>query len=125
MIKRLSWALAISIGLNLFLLGFGAARAWRGHGGPAHRPGLMRMLGPPSPELRAQHHELEAARKRVAEAFAAEPYDRTRAEHALADLRARVTRSQELLHQHLLERADTLPPEERRRLAGQRFAPEH
>ncbi|MET0286573.1 MAG: periplasmic heavy metal sensor [Polyangiales bacterium] len=120
MIKRLSWALALSIGLNLFLVGFGVARSWRAHNGP-HRPALMHMLGPPTPALRAQHEELMAARKRVGEALEHEPYDRARAEHALEALRASAARGQELLHQRLLERAGQLSPAQRRKLADQRF----
>jgi len=123
-IKRLSWALALSVGLNLFLLGFGATRAWRMHDAHAQhgRPGLMRMLGPPTPALRAQHDALNAARKRVGVALDAEPYERAQAERALAELRVSATRGQELLHQRLLERADKLSPAERHQLAAQRFA---
>jgi Heavy-metal resistance len=123
-IRRLSWALALSVGLNLFLLGFGATRAWRMHGVHAEhgRPGLMRMLGPPTPALRAQHEELTAARKRVGAALEAEPYDRARAARALEELRATAGHGQELLHQRLLERADQLTPEQRHQLAAQRFS---
>jgi hypothetical protein len=127
--RRLSWALALSIGLNLFLLGFGIARAWRSHGGPPDphggergRPGLARMLGP-TPELRAQRQELGEARRRVAEALGAEPYQRARTEQALRELRDVVRRGQELLHRRLLERADQLTPSERRELATQRYEP--
>jgi hypothetical protein len=120
-IKRLSWALAISVGLNLFLVGFGLTRAWRMHG-MGHRPGLMHMLGEPTPELHAQHQALNAARKRVADALEAEPYDRARTERALGELRANVTRGQELLHRRLLERADELSPAQRHKIASQRFA---
>jgi uncharacterized membrane protein len=122
-IKRLSWVLALSIGLNLCLVGFGVARGWRAH--PAHhRPGLMHVLGPPTPALRAQHEELTAARRRVGEALQAEPYDRARAEQALAALRTSAARGQELLHQRLLERAAQMSPEQRRKLADLRFAGE-
>jgi hypothetical protein len=122
-IKRLSWALALSIGLNLFLVGFGVARAWRAHGD--HRPGLMRVLGPPTPALRAQHQELNAARRQVGEALEAEPFDRGRAERALTELRKTAGRSQELLHQRLLERAAQMTPEQRHKLAAVRFSGEH
>lgn len=123
MIKRLSWALALSIGLNLFLVGFGAARAWRAR--PEHRPGLMHALGPPTPALRAQHDELVAARRRVGEALEAEPFDRKQAEQALAELREIAARSQGALHEHLVDRAAKMTPAERHRLAGTRFAGEH
>lgn len=120
MIKRLSWALALSIGLNLFLVGFGVARAWRTHA--HHRPALMRALGPPTPELRAQHQALRTARQHVGEALEAEPFDAERVEQALATLRETASHSQELLHQRLVERAAKMPPAERRKLADQRFA---
>jgi hypothetical protein len=122
LIKRLSWALALSVGLNLFLLGFGAARVWRGRAG--HRPALMRLLGPPTPALRAQRDELNAARRRVGDALEAEPFDRERAERALVDLRASAARGQELLHQRLLERAAQMTREQRRKLAEQRYTGE-
>ncbi len=119
MIKRLSWALALSVGLNLFLVGFGAARAWRAR--PNHRPALMHLLGPPTPDLRAQHEQLNDARRKVGDALEAEPYERDRTEKALRELRGTAARGQELLHQHLLERADRMSPEQRRKLATQRF----
>jgi uncharacterized membrane protein len=122
-IKRLSWALALSVGLNLFLVGFGVARALRAHG--EHRPGLMHVLGPPTPALRAQHQELKAARRQVGEALQAEPFERARAEQALAALRKTAARSRELLHQRLLERAAQMSPEQRHKLAALRFAGEH
>jgi uncharacterized membrane protein len=122
-IKRLSWALALSVGLNLFLVGFGVARAWRAHG--EHRPGLMHALGPPTPALRAQHQQLTAARRQVGEALRAEPFDRARAEHALAELRSTAGHSQELLHRRLLERAEQMSPEQRHKLAAIRFSGEH
>ncbi|HEX5657224.1 MAG TPA: periplasmic heavy metal sensor [Polyangiales bacterium] len=124
MIKRLSWALALSIGLNLFLVGFGVARGWRAHG-ERRPPGLMHVLGPPTPALREQHEELAAARRRVGQALEAEPFDRARCEQALATLRETAGRGQQLLHRRLLERAQQLSPEERHKLATLRFAGEH
>jgi uncharacterized membrane protein len=138
--KRLSWALALSLGLNLFLLGFGSARwlrheprevrdsrelvvaeprSGRGHGRLAH------LLGPPTPELRAQHDTLREARQRVGAALAAEPYDKVALTTALSELRAVTGQSQAMLHARLLERVGTLSLEERRALSNSRFLREH
>ena len=121
-IKRLSWALALSVGVNLFLLGFGATRAWRMHAPHAEhgRPGLMRMLGPPTPELRAQHDQLTAARKRVGAALEAEPYDRARAARALEELRDRQPWPGVAAPAPAGTRGQA-GPEQRHQLAAQRF----
>ena len=129
--KRLSWGLALSLALNLFLLGFGSARWLRhdAHGAEGRGPGhphreLPRLLGPPTPELRAQHRTLHEARREVGEVLAREPYQRAELEAALLRLRQTTARSQELLHQHLIERASALSPEERRAFARKRFVRE-
>jgi uncharacterized membrane protein len=126
--KRLSWALAVSLALNLFLLGFGSARWLRreAHGadrhGSAHeRRELPKLFGEPTPELRAQHRALRDARRQVGEAIEAEPYQAARTESALAELRETTRRGQELLHAKLLERVAKLSPEERQTLARKRF----
>jgi uncharacterized membrane protein len=129
--KRLSWALALSIGLNLFLLGYGGSRWFRTHRsmgppgaamhGPKHGPGLARWLGPPTPEVRGQHRALSEARTAVGQALTAEPYDAARLAHALSELRTHTSKSQEVLHQRLLELAATMTPEQRRELARSRF----
>ncbi|MDB4986042.1 MAG: hypothetical protein JWN04_1220 [Myxococcaceae bacterium] len=127
--KRLSWALALSLGLNLFLLGFGGSRWLRMHGrhregaalhGP-HAAGVWRTLVLNTPELRAQHHTLTDARRAVGAALRAEPYDAGKLAGALSALRNTTARSQEMLHQHLLEEAPSLSREQRRELAGSRF----
>lgn len=124
--KRLSWALALSIGLNLFLVGFGSSRWLRARSrGDAHgrggEHGLARFLGPSMTELRAQHRSLIEARRGVAAALQAEPYDARQLEAALSALRASTTKSQQALHERLLERAPTLSADERRELAKSRF----
>lgn len=125
--KRLSWALALSIGLNLFLVGFGSSRwlrarsprgAWHG---PGAEHGLARFLGPSMAELREQHRGLIDARRAVAAALQAEPYDAKQLQQALSTLRATTSKSQLALHERLLERAPTLTLEERRELAKSRF----
>ena len=122
--KRLSWALALSIGLNLFLLGFGVVRLAHhrhpeGASGPHGRMG--ELLGPPTPALREERKVLTDARRRVGEALAAEPYDPDALSEALAALRESTSRGQEKLHERLIERAGQLSPEERRAFAERRF----
>lgn len=128
LIKRLSWALALSLALNLFLLGFGSARWFRRdmHGADhrpvaRERPELPRLLGEPTPELREQHRALREARRRVGDAIDAEPYDPARTASALETLRERTRKGQELLHAKLLERIAKLPPEQRHEFARKRF----
>ena len=121
--KRLSWALALSLGLNLFLLGYGSARMLQ-LGGPGHAGARERMsefLGPPTAALREQHRALRTARKRVGDALVAEPFDVEELRGALAALRETTSRGQEQLHERLLERVEQLPPEERRELSRRRF----
>jgi uncharacterized membrane protein len=136
--KRLSWALALSLLLNLFLLAYGVTRWARGsaaydapqpgvhHEGGRHlgERGLGRLLGPPTPELRGQHRALRDARRAVGDALKAEPYDRVRLEQALTRLRETTGSSQVLLHQKLLERAGELSADERDKLAKSRFVRE-
>lgn len=125
--KRLSWALALSLGLNLFLLGLGSARWLHRRASYADeamhhdRPHLPRFLGPPTPELREQHEALRAARRKVGSALEAEPYDPRALSEALVELRAITSRGQELLHAHLLAHAAKLSAAERRALAESRF----
>jgi uncharacterized membrane protein len=120
--------LALSLGLNVFLLGFESAR-WlqrRAHSGapevangPRHE--MRAMWGPPTPELKAQRAQLHAARREVGEALVAEPFDRPRMEKALGRLREETSKGQQRLHEHLLERAATLPLEQRKKFASSRF----
>ena len=126
LVRKLTWALALSGALNLFLLGFGAARWVRRphHGmmepGPG-RHGPLPMFGQHGPALRAQHRQIFAARKAVADALARDPLDAAELERALAALRATTGESQRVLHQALLETAKRLPVEERKQLVHKRM----
>lgn len=125
--KKLSWALAISLGLNLFFLGFGVARRVPHpppppaptHFDPRHDmgPGPRQWFGPHAPALREQHRAFKQARRAVADALSAEPFDAQALERALADFRKATAEGQEALHRALVERAKELSPEERRKLA--------
>lgn len=130
--KRLGVLLALSLGLNLFLLAYGGARwlrrpdtsALHAGRGEHHGRGLGPLLGPPSPELRGQHRALSEARRNVGLALEAEPFDPEKLSLALAALRSSTSRSQEMLHQKLIERAAQLPPDARAKLAKSRFVRE-
>jgi hypothetical protein len=125
--KKLVWALAISAGLNLFLLGFGVARTLKprqlGHKPPMHEPEHMgpgkalRFMGPHAPALRGQRRELLEAREAVAQALTREPFDREALAGALLNLRNVTAAGQAKLHEVLLETAEKLPRDEREQLA--------
>lgn len=126
LLRRLSWALALSLGLNVFLIGFATSRFVRGerrdrmHEGPP-RGAMRRVLGEPTPALMAHRGELRAARVAVAEALETEPLDRARLKSALDRLRMETSEGQAALHERLLERASELPLEQRRELAKSRL----
>jgi len=130
--RRLGMLLALSIGLNLFLLAYGGAR-WLRRPDPSgvhesraerHGRGLGPLLGPPTPELRGQHRALSEARRNVGLALEAEPFDPEKLRLALSALRSTTSRGQEMLHQKLIERAAQLSPDERAKLAKSRFVRE-
>jgi len=134
--KRLSWLLALSMGLNLFFIAYGGAR-WlrrpeaRGaelharDGRGEHRGrGLGPLLGPPTPLLRDQHRALSEARRSVGVALQAEPFDAEKLRAALTALRSKTSEGQELLHQKLVERASQMSVSERTELAKGRFVRE-
>lgn len=127
--KTLTWLLALSIGLNLFLLGYWVARpkapsGWRPSRHAVERPdavpGLRQMLREHRPELREQRRALAAARQAVSEALVAEPFERERLEAAFAELRQHTNGMQEVMHRRLTDFAQGLPREDRERLV--RFA---
>jgi len=125
MTNRLRWALALSVLLNLFLLGFGASRWMQRREMHGHHPrgdrGAFLKLVPPTPELRAQHRLLLDARRDVGQALRAEPYDAKALDSALTSLRATTAKSQDLLHARLLDQAGKLTAKQRAELANGRF----
>jgi uncharacterized membrane protein len=127
LVKKLSIALAIAVGLCAFLLGFVVMGLMRGpHPGPPHGhgpqaqgekgPRFRQLLHGHEKELSGSRRELRAARKRVQRALEAEPFDRARLEGELANLRADTARSQETVHKALVDAASRMTPEERKRL---------
>lgn len=130
LVKKLVWALGLSLSVNLFLLGFGAARWFGGHAGGPRGPMFEEPLGPGrtmklfkhhAPELRVRHRAVHEARQRVARALTAEPFDRAALAEALGALRAATQQGQTELHQALLDAAATMPLAEREALAKSRL----
>ncbi|MDH5674480.1 MAG: periplasmic heavy metal sensor [Myxococcales bacterium] len=143
--RAMPWALGISLAVNLLLIGFlaghrlgrpqhGAGLAsegrWREH--DAGLPGPRRLLrqarragaGEPLRKLMGVHREglrenrraLQNARRRAAEAMAAEPYDPKAAAAALGVVREHSATSQAAAHRLLLELAEQLDPPTRKNL---------
>lgn len=136
-------ALVISAALNLFALGFIAARSLRPHHhehhvargpfmgprgmmregfGPEARPLLDAIMDRHRESLRGERSELRKARRAVRDALVAEPFDPAQLERALAGLRARTDSSQQRMHAALVELARTLPAEQRKLLARRALA---
>lgn len=138
--RKLMIALAISVGVNLFLGGFVVARVVmrRHHMQHEHGFGPHPMAGPHAmfsdvddPKLRAQmEHLLDArreaferdrermhkARQQVARTLEQEPFDAQALGAAFDELRNATTASQLALHQSLIEAAPKLSNEARRKL---------
>lgn len=136
-VKRLAVALAISLSLNLFLVGFGVARRMRMREGrerpafmlgphgflrraglQADDPKLRQILEQRRGKLRAGRHDVMNARDAVRAALEAEPFDASKLDAALGQLRARTGEVQSEMHVTFLELAKVLGPAERRRLAA-------
>jgi len=137
-------ALAISIALNLFAIGFLAARALRphamhgdhdGHGpfmgprglmregfGPNAAPVLDQVMARHGDDLRKARGELKRTRREVRDALLAEPFDAARLERSLSDLRAQTDSTQAHMHEALVELASSLPLEQRKHLARRALA---
>ena len=140
--KRLWIALAISLTLNLFGLGFMSARWLHGPGGDHHGPrgpffgprGLLldsELGGSMDAEvrgvmerhresLRAQREQLREARQAVGAALGSEPFDAEALKQALARLRQATGESQALMHAALIEIAPALTHAQREGLQPMR-----
>lgn len=130
--RKLAIALAVSVALNLFVLGFGAARMlgradhphgpWTGermHGRGDRERGhrMFDMIGPRSGALREHVGALRQAQRAVATTLTAEPFDRAALEAALAQLRTRQSTATEASHAALCDLASKLDVAGRRELA--------
>ena len=111
--KRLFVLLAISVALNLVLLGFLVGR--RVHRGE-HRvppPGFEQRRG----ELGAGRRAIHQAGSEVVASLTVEPFDAPRLERALAELRRVTQDGQASAHRALVDMAARSSPEQRKGLA--------
>lgn len=132
--RWLAIVLGVSVALNLFFLGFLSARAFqRGephaerppHAAPGSRARRSRqrqrafdwMTDAQRDELRPRRRELRGSRHAVEDALRAEPFDREKLSLALGDLRRQTDEIQASVHQFMLQRAESMSGDERRRLA--------
>ena len=131
--RRLVIALSVSAAINLFLLGFMAARGFGGpppppvrgevaegpvgkHGGPP----LRRMLRESGVDMRADRRAMREARWAVAQSLRAEPFDVEVLSNSLQNLREVTGGSQRKLHDALLKAAPSMTPQQRKRLSKNR-----
>jgi hypothetical protein len=129
--KGLAIALAISVVLNVFFLGFWAARSLR-HWHERRVPETFFSAIDDTPAvgeawkrhgvvLRQRRQSVDAARMAVHDALVAEPFRPETLETALAKLRAETAETQAAFHAALVQIARDLGPEARRRLAESRW----
>jgi uncharacterized membrane protein len=127
--------LAVSLALNVFALGFVAARAWqrpglerggRGHEGMFHADQILGETAPRklqwlSREQRRQlvprFKALRLARREAEQALRQEPFDRAHFARALEGVRSETGNVQQALHGLLAELADGMTPAQRAELA--------
>ena len=138
-------AFAVSVALNLFFLGIASARFWQhrqwrlqrwsepalnmaggaaGAARPAGRRGPRRH-GEPFPwlsqqekaELKPKREALIDARRGAEQVLVADTLDPAKLTDALNTVRAQTTQLQAAMHERLLQHAQALGPEERRKLA--------
>lgn len=143
LVRKLVIALAVSIALNLFGLGFLVAHLLRRHDGQfaMHPPGMrppagmdfgprrmmrdMHGLGPSGEQfmdarreaMRAHHRALRDSQDAVNKALTAEPFDPAALSAALGALRARQAAAAQAAHGALVELASKLDAGQRRALA--------
>ncbi len=129
---RSRWAIValVSLGLNLFALGFFVSRGLREQTRPMERApfGLHQLLRSTENSalrttlraqldaLRPQRQALRATRRAVREALEAEPFDSERARKALEELRAKRLSLEAQMHKLLVETASQLSVGDRKRL---------
>lgn len=132
------WALAVSLGLNLFFSGFLVSRCSRtqtvddDRGRRAQGPLMFRVrealgdsVSDEVNELLEQHRqavrgsrrELRRARTEARQALEAEPFEPQELRTALERLRESSVSTQETLHEGLLKLAESVSPEQRKQLA--------
>jgi len=132
--RWLAIVLGVSVALNLLFLGFVSARAFqrgepRAERPPHAAPGSWArrarqrertfdwMTDAQRDELRPRRRALRSSRHAVEDALRAEPLEREKLSQALGDLRRQTDEIQASVHQFMLQRAESMTGEERRRLA--------
>ncbi len=153
--KRLKYALVASLAVNLLVLGAvaGTMYAFHKHGRPPPFAGsrddfglmglsrdfpsdrkktFRRELKADRAKLRPLIEQANAARREAADALAADPFDRAKLEAAIANVREHERAVREKAVQMFLGHAETLTPDERKRLsdwwhrkAEERLRPPH
>jgi uncharacterized membrane protein len=130
--------LGLSVALNLFFLGVTAARLWHDGRGRSewqahhtdsaarsgarrdprrHRDALSWLSEAERDQLRPRRRALLGIRREAETVLRTEPFDAPKFKQSLDALRAQTDQIQSSVHQLLLQRAETLGPTERRRLA--------
>jgi uncharacterized membrane protein len=127
-VRTLVIALAVSVVVNVFLIGLWAGRAMRSGASRSVPEMTDTDVGPMrgvwrkrDALLRPRSEAVDAARRSVRETLVAEPFDPAALETALAALRTQTDSAQVALHRALVDAARELGPEERRRLADSRW----
>lgn len=138
------WLLAISLALNLLAAGILFAGYWHRRSIMAEAPFYMQngMMSPmmhrqmmdmhqrmrlwwgrvqPPAEVDSAVRRLRQARRDVAAALAAEPFDKKALEEAFSRLRAASAAAQKEIHDRIVERAQKLDKEERLQLLPRRI----
>jgi uncharacterized membrane protein len=135
-------ALAVSVALNLFFLGVTAARFWQKsqwrarddaalraggaagarrpegrRGGRRGRDALSWMTDAQRSELRPKRQALVGTRRDAEQVLSSEPFDAAKFRTALEALRTQTVQVQSSVHERLVEHAQSLGLEERRKLA--------
>lgn len=129
--RWLKIGLIASLALNVAFIGWGATRFAKHHR-MGERPGaqieerIARRLPDNAAQAfrqamdtsrRGEPVSFHALRRDIAEALAAEPFDRARLEALLSEHRGRLDRFQQGLQAGLLAAADTMTPEQRKEYA--------
>jgi hypothetical protein len=121
--RRLTVFLALSVLLNVLLIGVAAGRfARRGYDGRSQETFDSRTMRGVwkrhDASLRPRGEALAAARRHVTEALMAEPFQPEALEAALSELRAETDGAQRALHRALVESARDSSADERRQMAA-------
>ena len=130
-VKILTIALAVSVVLNVFFVGFWTARAarhWHQRRASESFYGTIDPV-PVAGEtwkrhgivLQRRREAIDAARQAVRDALVAEPFRAEALETALAKLRTETSETQAAFHAALVQVVRELSPEARRRLASSRW----